>query len=74
LIDRAKPGGVVDELHQEVVLLRVGVVDQEPRVDPAAAGLEAVPRITAPDAPPSCDIVHFSPSRKSSSERLHAFV
>ena len=54
-VDRAEAGGVVDELHQEVVLLRVGIVDQEPRVDTAAGGLEAVPRVPASDPPPSRD-------------------
>ena len=37
------------------MLLRVGVVDQEPRVDPAAAGLEPVPRVPSSDPPPPRD-------------------
>ena len=49
-MDRPQAGGVVDELHQEVVLPDVAVVDQEPRVDPAP-GLEPVPRVPAPDPP-----------------------
>ena len=51
-VDRAESGGVVDELHQEAMLLRVAIVDQEPRVDAAAAGLESVPRVPASDPPP----------------------
>ena len=54
-IDRPETDGVVDKLHQEVVLLDVAVVDQEPRVDPAPAGLEPVPRVPAPDPPPPRD-------------------
>ena len=53
-MDRPETDGVVDELHQEVVLLRIAVVDQEPRVDPAP-GLEPVPRVPAPDPPPPRD-------------------
>ena len=53
-MDRTKPDGVVDEFHQEVVLLRVAVIDEEPRVDPAP-GLEPVPRIPASDPPPPRD-------------------
>lgn len=53
-MDRPETDGVVDEFHQEVVLLRVAVVDKEPRVDPAAA-LEPVPRIPASDPPPPRD-------------------
>ena len=37
------------------MLLRVGVVDEKPRVDPAAAGLEAVPGVPASDPPPPRD-------------------
>ncbi len=37
------------------MLPRVAVVDQEPRVDPAAAGLESVPRVPASDPPPPRD-------------------
>ena len=54
-MDRAEARGVVDELHQEAVLPRVAVVDPEPRVDPAAAGLESVSRVPASDPPPPRD-------------------
>ena len=59
-MDRPQAGGVVDEFHQEVVLLHVAVVDQEPRVDPAP-GLEPVSRVPAPDPPPPRD--HLPPVR-----------
>ena len=55
-IDRPQTDGVVDEFHQEVVLLRVAVIDEEPRVDPAP-GLEPVPCIPAPDPPPPRDLL-----------------
>lgn len=53
-MDRPEAGGVVDELHQEVVLLRVAVIDEETRKDPAS-GLEPAPRFPAPDPPPPRD-------------------
>ena len=48
-MDRPQAGGVVDELHQEIVLLGVAVIDQKSRVDPAT-GLEPVPRVPASPA------------------------
>ena len=53
-IDRPETDGVVDELHQEVVLLRIAVVDEEPRVDPAP-GIEPVSRVLTSDPPPPRD-------------------
>ena len=53
-MDRAKAHGVVNEFYQEIVLLRVAVVDEQPRVDPSP-GLEPVPRVTASDPPPPRD-------------------
>ena len=64
-MDRPETDGVVDELHQEVVLLRITVVDEEPRVDPAPA-LKPVPRVTAPDPPPPRD--HLPPVRVAAEE------
>ena len=57
-MDRPEAGGVVDELHQEVVLLRIAVVDQEPSKHPAS-GLEPVPRVPASDPSPPRD--HLPP-------------
>ena len=65
-MDRPETDGVVDELHQEVVLLRIAVVDEEARVDPAAAGLEPVPRVPASDPPPPRD--HLPPVRVAPEE------
>ena len=81
-MDRPETDGVVDELHQEVVLLDVAVVDEEPRVDPAP-GLEPVPRVPAPDPPPPRDhlaSVRVAPeefddeSRTAVSLSVHPFV
>ena len=76
-MDRPETDGVVDELHQEVVLLRVAVVNEEPRVDPAPAGLEPVPCIPAPDPPPPCDhlsSVRVAPKKFDDELRTAAFL
>ncbi len=51
------------------MLLRVAVVDQEPRVDPAP-GLEPVPRVPASDPPPPRD--HLPPVRIAPEQFDHA--
>lgn len=54
------------------MLLRVAVVDEEPRVDPSAAGLEPVPRVAASDPPAPRDhlpSVRIAPEQLDDADR-----
>ena len=75
-MDRPETDGVVDELHQEVALLWVAVIDEEPRVD-SAPGLEPMPRVPAPDPPPPRDhlpSVRVAPEEFDDEPRTAAFL